>query len=69
MRRPASEWRALAGWLGQRYLKNVLLGLTYLGRSLVVAIYFMFPPTPATTILFGGPSGRMGRAPAVPAAG
>ena len=41
----------LAGYLGQRYLKNVLLGITYLARSAVLMIYFMFPPTPATTIV------------------
>lgn len=49
----------LAGWLGQRYLKNVLLGLTYLGRSAVLMIYFMLPPTPATTILFAAAMGMM----------
>jgi len=49
----------MAGWLGQRYLKNVLLGLTYLGRSAVLMIYFMFPPTPATTIVFAAAMGMM----------
>ena len=49
----------LAGWLGQRYLKNVLLGLTYLGRSVVLMIYFLLPPTPATTILFAAAMGMM----------
>ena len=34
----------LAGYLGQRYLKNVLLGLTYLGRSAVLMVYFLLPP-------------------------
>ena len=27
----------IAGWLGGRYPKNILLGLTYLGRSLMLA--------------------------------
>jgi MFS family permease len=49
----------LAGWLGQRHPKNVLLGLTYLGRAAVVAIYFMFPPTPATTLLFAAAMGML----------
>ena len=49
----------LAGWLGQRYLKNVLLGLTYLARSAVLMIYFMLPPTPATTILFAAAMGML----------
>ena len=29
--------RWTAGWLGGRYPKNILLGLTYLGRSLMLA--------------------------------
>jgi MFS family permease len=49
----------MAGWLGQRHLKNVLLGLTYLGRSVVLMIYFLFPPTPATTILFAAAMGML----------
>ena len=49
----------MAGWLGQRYLKNVLLGITYLARSAVLMIYFMFPPTPATTIMFAAAMGMM----------
>ena len=49
----------LAGWLGQRYLKNVLLGLTYLARSAVLMIYFMMPPTPTTTILFAAAMGML----------
>jgi len=49
----------MAGWLGQRYLKNVLLGITYLARSAVLMIYFMFPPTPATTIVFAAAMGMM----------
>jgi predicted MFS family arabinose efflux permease len=49
----------LAGWLGQHYLKNVLLGLTYLGRSAVLMVYFMLPPTPTTTILFAAAMGMM----------
>ena len=49
----------LAGWLGQRYLKNVLLGLTYLARSGVLMIYFLLPPTPATTILFAAAMGML----------
>lgn len=49
----------LAGYLGQRYLKNVLLGLTYLGRSVVLMVYFLLPPTPVTTILFAAAMGMM----------
>lgn len=49
----------LAGYLGQRYLKNVLLGITYLARSVVLMIYFILPPTPLTTILFAAAMGMM----------
>lgn len=49
----------LAGYLGQRHLKNVLLGLTYLARSVVLMIYFLFPPTAVTTILFAAAMGML----------
>jgi MFS family permease len=49
----------MAGYLGQRHAKNILLGLTYLGRSAVLTIYFLFPPTPATTILFAAAMGML----------
>ena len=49
----------LAGWLGQHYLKNVLLGLTYLARSGVLMVYFLLPPTPVSTILFAAAMGMM----------
>jgi MFS family permease len=49
----------LAGWLGQRHAKNVLLGLTYLGRSFVLTIYFILPPTPTTTIVFAAAMGML----------
>jgi predicted MFS family arabinose efflux permease len=41
------------GWAGQRWNKLALLGAIYFCRSLVLAWYFMLPPTPATTLLFG----------------
>jgi predicted MFS family arabinose efflux permease len=41
------------GWAGGRWNKLALLGSIYLFRSLVLAWYFMLPPTPATTLLFG----------------
>ncbi len=37
----------MAGYLEQRYLKNVLLGLLALGRSADLMIHFMLPPTPS----------------------
>jgi predicted MFS family arabinose efflux permease len=49
----------LAGWLGGRYKKNVLLGLTYLGRSLMLAVYFLVPPTPMSTVIFAAAMGML----------
>jgi len=40
------------GWAGGRWPKLVLLGIIYCSRSVVVACYFILPPTPETTILF-----------------
>ena len=48
-----------AGWLGGLYPKHILLGLTYLGRSLVLMIYFMSPPTPTTTLVFAAAMGML----------
>jgi predicted MFS family arabinose efflux permease len=41
------------GWAGGRWNKLALLGGIYVVRSLALAWYFMLPPTPATTLLFG----------------
>jgi predicted MFS family arabinose efflux permease len=41
------------GWAGGRWNKLALLGSIYLCRSLVLAWYFMLPPSPATTLVFG----------------
>jgi predicted MFS family arabinose efflux permease len=41
------------GWAGGRWNKLALLGMIYITRSLVLAWYFMLPPSPATTLLFG----------------
>jgi MFS family permease len=49
----------LAGWLGGRYPKYILLGLLYLCRSLVLTIFFMIPPTPTTTIVFAAAMGML----------
>jgi predicted MFS family arabinose efflux permease len=40
------------GWLGDRYRKRTLLGLVYVIRSVVIAAYFLVPPTPTTTLIF-----------------
>jgi predicted MFS family arabinose efflux permease len=41
------------GWAGGRWNKLALLGGIYACRSLVLAWYFMSPPSPASTLVFG----------------
>jgi predicted MFS family arabinose efflux permease len=41
------------GWAGGRWNKLALLGGIYITRSLVLAAYFMVPPTSASTLVFG----------------
>jgi MFS family permease len=48
-----------AGWLGGRYPKYILLGLLYVSRSIVLALYFMTPPTPTSTIVFAAAMGML----------
>jgi predicted MFS family arabinose efflux permease len=45
------------GWAGGRWSKTALLGLIYLGRSVVLGWYFVTPPTPESTILFAAVMG------------
>ncbi len=40
------------GWAGGRWNKQLLLGLIYTARSLVLAGYFIAPPTPTSTLVF-----------------
>ncbi len=48
-----------AGWLGGRFPKYILLGILYLSRSCVLAIFFMSPPTPTSTIVFAAVMGML----------
>jgi predicted MFS family arabinose efflux permease len=41
------------GWAGGRWNKLALLGGIYVFRSLALGWYFMLPPTPTTTLVFG----------------
>jgi predicted MFS family arabinose efflux permease len=50
-----SSW--LFGWLGDKYPKRLLLGGLYLLRSLALALFFLFPPTPVSVVLFGAVMG------------
>jgi MFS family permease len=47
------------GWLGSRYPRHILLGLLYILRSIMIAAYFMLPPTPTTTLLFAAAMGLL----------
>jgi predicted MFS family arabinose efflux permease len=49
----------LFGWLGGKYPKQYLLGGVYVMRSLVVAAYFLLPPSPSSTIVFGAAMGAL----------
>ena len=40
------------GWLGDRYPKKTILGLVYLLRSVVFAVYFTLPVSPVSTLIF-----------------
>ncbi|MFT4193154.1 MFS transporter [Ottowia sp.] len=45
------------GWAGGRWNKLLLLGVIYFVRSLVLGLYFVAPPTPATTLVFASVMG------------
>jgi predicted MFS family arabinose efflux permease len=49
----------LTGWLGGRYPKHILLGLLYILRSVMFAVYFVLPPTPTSTLLFAAAMGML----------
>ena len=49
----------LTGWLGGRYPKHILLGLLYILRSMMFAVYFVLPPTPTSTLLFAAAMGLL----------
>ena len=49
----------LAGWLGGRYPKHILLGLLYILRAFAFTLYFMMPPTPASTLVFAAAMGML----------
>jgi len=49
----------LFGWLGDRYSKRMLLGSIYMLRSLALFMFFSFPPSPTTTLIFGSVLGTL----------
>lgn len=52
-----SSW--LFGWLGDKYPKRLLLGAIYLLRSVALFLFFAFPPTPLSVVLFGAAMGTL----------
>ena len=48
-----------AGWAGKRYSKKYLLAGIYTGRTIVAALFIMFPITPVTVILFSVAMGAL----------
>jgi len=49
----------LLGWLGGRYPKHLLLGGVYILRSLALAVFFIVPASPASTLLFSAVMGTL----------
>jgi len=49
----------MAGWLGGRYPKYILLGLLYITRSVVLTAFFMVPPSPVSVIVFAAAMGML----------
>jgi MFS family permease len=49
----------LTGWLGGRYPQHIILGLLYMLRSVMIAAYFVVPPTPTNTLLFAAAMGML----------
>lgn len=48
-----------AGWAGKRYSKKYLLAGIYTGRTIVAALFIMFPITPVSVILFSVAMGSL----------
>jgi predicted MFS family arabinose efflux permease len=52
-----SSW--VFGWLGDRYPKRLLLGGIYLIRSAALAVFFSYPPTPLSVVVFAAVMGSL----------
>lgn len=48
-----------AGWAGKRYSKKYLLAGIYVGRTIIAALFIIFPITPTTVILFSAGMGAL----------
>ncbi|WP_420012515.1 MFS transporter [Tateyamaria sp.] len=49
----------LAGWAGKRYSKKYLLAGIYTGRTIIAALFIIFPITPTTVIIFSVAMGTL----------
>ncbi|MEM6311772.1 MAG: MFS transporter [Pseudomonadota bacterium] len=49
----------LAGWAGKHYTKKYLLAAIYTGRTIVAALFIMFPITPETVLIFSVAMGSL----------
>lgn len=49
----------IAGWAGKYYSKKYLLAGIYVARTVVAALFIMFPMTPATVLLFSVAMGSL----------
>lgn len=49
----------LAGWAGKHYSKKYLLAGVYTGRTIICALFFLFPITPLTVIVFSVTMGAL----------
>ncbi len=49
----------LAGWLGRSYSRKYLLSAIYAGRTIAAALFFIFPITPESVLLFSAVMGAL----------
>jgi predicted MFS family arabinose efflux permease len=49
----------LAGWAGSRYSKKYLLAGIYTGRTIIAALFIMFPITPVSVLVFSVAMGSL----------
>jgi predicted MFS family arabinose efflux permease len=47
------------GWLGGHFPKQILLGAVYVIRSIAIAVYFLTPATPVSTVVFAAIMGSL----------
>jgi MFS family permease len=48
-----------SGWIGQNYSKPIFLSLIYLARAAAIALFVLFPTTPASVLIFASVLGLL----------